>query len=443
MKRNIDFTTGPIVGPLLRFAVPVLFAMFLQVLYGAVDLMVVGRFATSPDVSGVSIGAQLMMTVTNIVVNFSMGSTIYLGQKLGEGDRKRGGDIIGTTIIMFSVIGLALSVLLPIFAPMLAGAMNTPEESFVQTVRYIRICGAGSIMIVAYNIIGAIFRGIGDSTTPLITVAIAAVINIVGDLALVAGVGLGSAGAAIATVASQTISVIISLFLMRGRQLPFEFSRSHVHYQRPIAGRITRFGFPIALQDFMVSMSFLIILVIVNTLGVNASAGVGVAQKICGFIMLVPLAFMQSMSSFVAQNKGADKPERAYHGLKVSIELSAVFGVFMFWLAFFHGDLLCQLFSKDAAVVACATEYLKAYAIDCLFTCIIFCMVGFLNGIGKTFFVMLQGIVGAFVVRIPAAFLLSHFVGSLFSIGLAIPISSVSQILICLVLFWRIRKTGI
>ena len=440
MERTMDFTRGPIVGPLLKFSMPILFALFLQALYGAVDLMVVGKFALAQDVSGVAIGSQIMHTVTGLISSLAMGTTILLGQKLGEGNAKSCGKIIGTSIVLFLGTGLLLTILIPLCSGQLAALMNAPSEAFEQTSRYIAICGAGSLMIVAYNVLGSIMRGLGDSNTPLMTVAIASVCNIAGDLLLVAGFHMGAAGAALATVSSQTISVLISLLVLRRRPLPFPFTRSDIRVDTTILSRILRFGTPIALQDLLVGLSFLVVLAIVNTLGLIASAGVGVAEKVCAFIMLIPAAFMQAMSAFVAQNHGAGKPERAVQGLKTAIGLSTAFGVAMFWLAFFHGDLLCGAFSSDLDVVAAGFDYLKAYGIDCLLTCFLFCFIGFYNGLGRTGFVMLQGIAAAFLIRIPVAYLMCRMTGRLFYIGLGIPCSTVFQIILCFFYFGRIRR---
>ena len=431
MEHTTDFTRGPIVDPLLKFSMPILFALFLQALYGAVDLMVVGKFAQAPDVSGVAIGSQIMHTVTGLISSFAMGTTILLGQKLGEGDRKIGGKIIGTSIVLFFAAGAVLTLLLPLCSGMLASLMNAPAEAFAQTSRYIAICGAGSLMIVAYNVLGSIMRGLGDSKTPLMTVAIASVCNIAGDLLLVAGFHMGAAGAALATVSSQTISVLISLLILRRQTLPFTFTRSDIGVVPAILHRIVRFGAPIALQDLLVGLSFLVVLAIVNTLGLIASAGVGVAEKVCAFIMLIPAAFMQAMSAFVAQNHGAGKPERAVLGLKTAIGLSTFFGIIMFYLSFFHGDLLCSAFSSDPEVVAAGFDYLKAYGIDCLLTCFLFCFIGFYNGLGRTAFVMIQGIAAAFLIRIPVAYIMCRLTGRLFYIGLGIPCSTVFQITLC------------
>ena len=431
-----NFTEGAILPKLLKFMLPVLFAMFLQSLYGAVDLLVVGQFAADADVSAVSTGSQIVMTLTNLIVSFSMGITVAVGQRIGQKRPEEAAHTIGTGLILFAATGAAFTLISMLGAGALAFIMQAPAEAFDLTKSYIRICGAGFLIITAYNLLGSIFRGLGDSRTPLIAVGIACVCNIIGDLLFVAVFHLGAAGAALATVIAQLISVIISFFIIRKTRLPFAFDRSHMKYQKPCARSILRIGTPIALQDFLVGISFLVMLAIVNQLGVTASAGVGVAEKVCAFIMLVPAAFMQSMSAFVAQNYGADHTDRAVKALKYGIAVSVFFGVAMFFITFCRGDLLAGIFSNKPDTVADAWDYLKAYAIDCLLTCFLFCFIGFYNGLGKTRFVMIQGMIGAFLVRIPVAFLMQHIGhGSLFLIGLATPCSTVLQITMCFAAF--------
>lgn len=371
MERNTTFTEGKILQPLILFAMPVLFALFLQAMYGAVDLLVVGKFASSADVSAVSTGSQIMMTLTNLISCFAMGTTVLLGQLIGCGKKEEGGKAVGTAMVMFAGIALVMTVLLVCFAPQISSIMHAPKEAFDRTAAYVRICGCGMIVIVAYNLIGCIFRGIGDSKMPLFTVAIACVCNIAGDLVLCAGFHMGTTGAACATVFAQVVSVVVSFGFIRKKQLPFVFKKENVRIHKDLLKKMAGLGAPIALQDLLVSISFLIILAIVNSMGVTASAGVGVAEKVCAFIMLISSAFMQSMSAFVAQNYGAGRMDRAKKALY--------------------------------------------------------------NGIGQTKFVMLQGIAGAFGVRVPVSYLMSIRPDtSLFKIGLATPMSSVVQLLLCL-----------
>ncbi len=432
MRKTEDFTAGPIFPLLVRFALPVLLALFLQTMYGAVDLLVVGKFAASADVSAVSTGSQLMQTITVIITGLAMGLTVMVGIRIGAGQRQEAGAIIGSGICLFGALALVISVLAICGSSALAEVMQAPEEAFSQTVSYITICSAGAVFIVAYNLVGSVFRGIGDSKVPLMTVFIACVLNIAGDLLLVAGFHLGAAGAALATVFAQAVSVLLSLLLIRRRGLPFSFSRRDLRPRWPYIREILRLGTPIALQDLLVSISFLVIIAIVNGLGLTASAGVGVAEKLCGFLMLVASAFMQSMSAFVAQNIGAEKPERARRALFCGIASSLVVGAVMGYFTFFHGELLAGLFARETDVILAAADYLKAYALDCLLTSFLFCFIGFFNGCGNTVFVMLQGILGAFLVRIPVSWWMSRQVPpSLFHIGLATPCSTVVQIILC------------
>ena len=443
MERQIDFTSGKIVTPLLKFAIPVLFALFLQSMYGAVDLMIVGKFAEAVDVSAVSTGSQIMMTITGLISSLAMGMTILLGEKIGQKRPEDGGRIVGTGILLFLIIAAVLTAVTAGFANKFAAVMHAPREAFELTAGYIRLCGVGTVVIIAYNLIGSIFRGIGDSGTPLVTVMIACICNIAGDLWLVAVLGLGAGGAAIATVAAQLISVIISFYLIRKKTLPFRFGKSYIGWNGRTVRKILFLGIPIAFQDLLVGISFLVILAIVNSLGLIYSAGVGVAEKVCGFIMLIPLAFMQSMSAFVAQNRGAGKLYRAEKGLWSAIGISFVTAVVMFYLSFFHGQMLSGLFAKDSSIIVAAADYLKAYAVDCLLTCVLFCFIGFFNGMEYTRFVMVQGIAGAFLVRVPVSYFMSKEVPvSLFHIGLATPCSTALQIVLCLGCYVHYRRAA-
>lgn len=433
MENKQNFTSGNVLGTLIKFAVPVFVAMILQSLYGAVDLLIVGQFAETADVSGVSTGSILIHTLTMIITGLSMGITVFVGQKIGEKKEEEAGRAIGAGIALFSVLGIVLSVLLLVFSKQLTVLMQSPTEAFTQTDDYVKVCGAGTVFIILYNLLGAIFRGIGDSKTPLITVCIACVFNIIGDLVLVAGLGMGAKGAAIATVAAQTISVIASLLIIKRKKLPFKFSKKYVRFDKSLAGSILKLGTPIALQEFLVGISFMLIQTVVNGIDVTASAGVGVAEKVCAFIMLVPSAFSQSISAFVAQNIGAGMRDRAIKALKcgivTSLAVAAVIGTF----TFVRGDLLASIFTGEASVISQAHDYLKAYAIDTALTSFLFCFIGYYNGCGNTFFVMVQGLAGAILVRVPVVLCMSNLPDTtLFHIGLGTPAATVVQILLCL-----------
>lgn len=444
MQSRQNFTEGPIVSKLIGFALPVLGALVLQAMYGAVDLMVVGQFADKADVSAVSTGSQLMMGLTSIITGLSMGSTVLLGQTLGAGKRDSAGRVIGGAVCLFAAAALALSVCVAALARPMCRTLQAPAEAFDQTVGYVTVCALGMLFIAGYNVLASLFRGMGDSRTPFLAVLIACVSNILGDLLLVAGFKLGSVGAALATVLSQGFSVLICLPIIKKRGLPFPFRRDQVGFHRDVIADTVRLGAPIALQDLLVSISFLGIVAIVNGLGVVVSAGVGVAEKLCSFVMLIPSAFMQSLSAFVAQNAGAGRDDRSRKAMLGGMLISFSIGLVVGGFAFFKGDVLAGLFARDREVIAAAAEYLKAYAIDTLLVSFFFCFNGYFNGIGETRFVMLQGLISAFLVRLPFSWLMSKMTPvSLFRIGLAVPLSSVTQIGMCLFWFVHIHKKGV
>lgn len=441
MEKTKDFTTGSVLGSLIKFAIPVFAAMFLQALYGGADLLIVGQFAETADVSGVSTGSVLVHTLTMVITGLSMGITVFVGQKIGEKKREEAGEAIGAGVSLFFLIGVLLAIVLIIFSKQFTTLLHAPAEAVTQTNIYIKVCGFGAIFIVLYNLLGAIFRGIGDSKTPLFTVCIACIINIIGDLLLVAVFHMGAMGAAIATVLAQAVSVVISLFIITKKELPFVFHKHYISFNAEYIGKELKLGLPIALQEFLVGISFLLIQMVVNSINLTASAGVGVAEKVCSFIMLVPSAFSQAMSAFVAQNIGAGLKDRALKALKCGILSSLAVACVIGTFTFIRGDLLAGIFSKDGEVIVQAHDYLKAYAIDTFLTSFLFCFIGYYNGCGNTFFVMLQGLVGAILVRMPIVFFMSSIPGvSLFQIGLGTPAATIVQIIMCIVFMGISRK---
>lgn len=443
MRESQNFTEGKLFWPLIRFAMPALAAMLLQTMYGAVDMMIVGHFATAADASAISTGSWIMTIITSLVIGVATGTTVLLGRRLGEGKPQEAGGIIGASVILFAVMSVVLTGVVAGFAPAIAALMHAPPEAMDATVTYIRICAGGSVFIVAFNVLGSIFRGVGNSTVPLLSVAIACVFNILGDLILVAGSHMATAGAAVATVAAQFISVVLSLVIVSRSKLPFTLSRSDFRFHGGRIREILRLGIPVALQDVLVNVSFLVLTAIVNSLGVVISAGVGVAEKLCGFVLLAPSAFSQTMTSVVAQNMGAEKPERAKKALMYGIASSFAVGAVASYFSFFHGDIMASIFSNDSAVIAAAAQYLKAYAIDTLLVSVMFCMSGYFTGCGRTTFAMVQGVVGAFCVRIPVSFIMSRMVPvNLFHIGLATPASSLLQTVLCVIYYWYMNRSN-
>ena len=440
-SNKTDFTSGKIYMPLIKFMIPVFCASLLQVMYGAVDLIVVGRFAETADVSAVSTGSQVTSTITSVIMGLTMGVTVLLGHSIGMKKLDEAGSVIGGGIVFFVIVAAVVTAVIPANAGAIATILKAPAEAFEQSVAYIRICMLGAIFIVAYNVLCSIFRGIGDSKTPLMAVMIACVVNIFGDMFLVAKCHMGSAGVAIATVAAQAVSVVVCLVVLSKRALPFNFNRSMVRFDKKIIGKIVQIGAPLAFQDFLVSVSFLVVIAIVNNLGVVISAGVGVASKVNGFVMLFPSAMSQAVSVFSAQNYGAAQYERAAKGLKYGVITALCVSSVVFCVAFFRGDILASFFSNDPEVIAAAAQYLKGFSPDTILTSVMFCFTGFFTGFQRTGFVMCQGIASAFGIRIPIAYFMSKQVpASVSRIAMATPSSTFVQCILCFVYFRHVKK---
>ena len=441
--KTADFTQGSILKKLVAFMLPVLGALILQAAYGAVDLLVVGRFGSTSGLSAVSTGSQVLNLVTFVVVQFAMGITVLIARYLGEKKPEQIGSVIGGAAIVFTTISVGLftplsgyavlSILFSVmvcFAHPIAILMQAPAEAVELTTVYIRICGGGIFFIVAYNLLSAIFRGLGDSKSPLLFVLVACIINVFGDLILVAGFHMNAAGAAIATVFAQAVSVVFAVVLLIKKNLPFKIMKKDFCLN-PQCKKFLIIGLPLALQEFLTQMSFLALCAFVNRLGLEASSGYGVACKIVNFAMLVPSALMQSMASFVSQNVGAGKSKRAKRSMSTGIGVGLVVGCFVFALVFLKGDVLSGFFSTDADVIQNGFAYLKGFAPETILTAVLFSMIGYFNGNDKTLWVMTQGLIQTLLVRLPMAYIMSiQPNASLTKIGLAAPVSTAVGIIL-------------
>ena len=435
-----DFTQGSILKKLVLFMMPVLGALILQAAYGAVDLLVVGRYGTTSGLSAVSTGSQVLNLVTFVVTQLSMGITVLIARYLGEKRPKQIGSVIGGAAVVFAGISIVLFILMVFFAHPISVLMQAPKEAVTLTSTYVRICGSGIFFIVAYNVLAAIFRGLGDSRSPLLFVLAACIINIIGDLALVAGLHMDAAGAAIATVMAQGFSVVFAVVILMKKNLPFTIAK-HDFSWNVQCGKFMEIGLPLALQELLTQLSFLALCAFVNRLGLEASSGYGVACKIVNFAMLVPSALMQSLASFISQNVGAGKTKRAKKTLYTGIGVGLTIGCIVFIFVMFKGDMLAAIFTTDKAVIQRAYEYLKGFAPETLATAILFSMIGYFNGNNKTVFVMVQGLIQTLLIRLPLAYVMSiQPNASLTNIGLAAPVSTVAGVIMSVTYFIYLNR---
>lgn len=421
---------------------PVLGALILQAAYGAVDLLVVGRFGSTAGLSAVSTGSQILNLVTFVVTQLAMGVTVLIARYLGEKRPEQISAVLGGAAVVFTILSVGIFILLVGFARPVSVLMQAPEEAVDLTVSYVRICGGGIFCIVAFNLLSAIFRGLGDSRSPLLFVLVACLVNIAGDLILVAGFGMDAAGAAIATVLTQAVSVVLAVALLIKKKLPFAITRADFRFN-PQCKKFLSIGLPLALQELLTQLSFLALCAFVNRLGLAASSGYGVASKIVNFAMLIPSALMQSMASFVAQNVGAGNQKRAKQSMLTGIGVGLFFGCAVFALVMLKGDVLAGIFSPDAEVVQKGFEYLKGFAPETILTAILFSMLGYFNGNNKTLWVMAQGLIQTLLVRLPFAYVMSiQPNASLTKIGLAAPVSTLVGVILNVGFYLYLDRKG-
>lgn len=434
-----DFTTGSIVSGLLIFALPYMLSCFLQTFYGMADLFVTGQFNGADAISAVSIGSQVMHMLTVMIVGLAMGSTVLISQAVGKKEEKKIRQAIGNTVVLFSLLALLLTILLLLSVDGILFLLSTPPEAVAETRTYLRICFMGIPLIVAYNILSCVFRGIGDSRSPLFFILIACVFNIALDFLLVGGLHLGAAGAALATVISQGVSVVCAFYQIRRHDLlPLFFHKEDFRPCKSVIASLLKIGIPVTCQDGFIQISFLFITAIANSRGVVAAASVGIVEKIISFLFLVPSAMLSSISAIAAQNVGAGKPERVKKTLGCGLTIAVSFGLLVSILFQFISPYILGLFTHNAEVITMGTQYLRAYVLDCTTAAVHFCFSGFFCAYGRSLLSFIQNFLSIILVRIPGAWLAAvYFPATLYPMGLAAPLGSLLSALLCVGIYFH------
>ena len=436
---NNQLLKGNVFKALMVFAIPYMISNLLQVLYGSVDLFVVGQFGQTFDVSGVSIGSQVMSLMTNFVLGLTTGVTVLLGQYVGAHEERQLSKTVGAGIMMSLLISVFLTVFLVLFNKQIVFWMNTPKEAIEATESYLLVCSIGVVFIIGYNVVSSILRGLGDSKTPLLFVFIACIMNIISDFVLVGYFHMGAVGAAIATVLAQGFSFVFSLVYLARKGLGFSFDKSDIRFSVYLT-KILKIGFPIGFQSILVNLSFLIITIVINGMGVVASAAVGVVEKLMGFLMLPSMALGASLATIVAQNVGAKQYDRARQSLKYAIIFCFGFAVIITTICVIDGSLFTRIFTHDQDVIGQGAIYLKFYSIDCLLTSFLFCLNGYLNGYQKTVFTMVHSLTATFLGRIPLTLLIAGLPGvTLLHMGIAAPLSTVISLVMIYIYFKKTK----
>lgn len=434
MKREL--TSGSVMKNLLFFSLPYLLSFFLQTLYGMADLLIIGQFGSVADTTAVSVGSQVMHMLTVMIVGLAMGATVNIGQAIGGRDNRRAALFTGNTVTLFMGLSSVLTLLLLVLRRAIVFAVSTPADAAAGTVDYLTICFIGIPFITAYNIISAVFRGMGDSKSPMYFIAVACAANIALDYLFIGVLGMGPAGAALGTVLSQAISVIISLIVIKRRSTGLALTKADIRPNKQIIGKILKIGIPIAMQDGFIQIAFMVITVIANRRGLNDAAAVGIVEKIIGFLFLVPSSMLSAVSALGAQNIGAQKPERARKTLLYAIFIAAGFGGTVAVIMQFLSGGAVSLFTDSAVVTRLGGEYLRGYAWDCLFAGIHFAFSGYFCACGKSGISFMHNMIAILLVRIPGAYFMSSmFPGTLYPMGLATAAGSLLSALICAAAF--------
>lgn len=446
-KFENNLSEGNVIKQLIMFSLPFLISNLIQSLYSVADMLIVGNFNGTASMSGVNIGSQVTFILTNIIVGLCTGGTILVAQYLGARNEKAMKDVISTLMTTLLVSAVIITVLMLFLKDPILRIMQTPKESFDESSRYLTITVLGIIFIFGYNVFSAIMRGMGDSKRPFYFVTIACVINIALDLILVAGFHMGARGAAIATVVSQALSMILCIFYMIKHDFVFDFKLSSFGFHKESLSKIFRLGLPSAIQNGVTSFSFLIITTMVNLIGgVSASAAVGVVGKFNGFAIMPAVAMASSISTMCAQNIGANRWDRAIKTCKIGTIVAFTISIIIFIVAQAFPREILLLFGNDPEMISNGIVYMRSFTFDYLFVPFVFCINGLFIGAGHTTFSLINNLLSALILRIPVCILCSTiFHLGLFGIGLGAPAASFGSLLMILWYLWtgKWRKNAI
>ena len=439
MERNL--TSGSVFKNIVYFSLPYLLSYFLQTLYGMADLFIIGQFEGVASTTAVSIGSQVMHMITVMIVGLAMGSTVIIAQAIGGGDKKKASQTVGNSVTLFLGLAIVLAVVLVTLVSPIVSVMSTPAEAADGTKLYLIICFIGIPFITAYNVISSIFRGLGDSKSPMCFIAVACVVNIALDYLFMGAFHMGAAGAALGTTLSQAVSVVISLFMIRKKKMGIALKKQNLRPKRRVMGQILNIGVPVALQDGFIQVAFLVITIIANRRGLNQAAAVGIVEKIISFLFLVPSSMLSSVSALAAQNIGAGKHDRARETLHYALLIAGGFGIFIAILIQFIASPVVGVFTSDQTVIAFGSQYICGYIFDCFFAGIHFCFSGYFCAYGKSGISFFHNIVAILCVRIPGAYLTSKwFPQTLFPMGIATACGSLLSALICVAAFVWLKQ---
>lgn len=439
---NQNLIKGNLFKALILFSIPFMISSVLQTFYGLADLFIVGQFNGAATIAAVAMGSQFMHALTVVIVGLSMGITVLIGHSVGAGRRNEISKQVGNSILIFIAFALVVMAVLVLCTDGIITVFQTPPEAKTAARQYLFICFFGVPFITAYNMISSIFRGIGDSKSPMIVVAVSGLLNIVLDYILVGTFGLSAVGAAYATVFSQVFSVIFGYILLARKKVCPRITKEDLIPDKALIGSLLKIGGPVAIQEGIVECTFLFITIIANSRGYEVSAAVGIVEKIVGFMFLVPVSMLSSISVVAAQNAGANQHDRGRKALLYGIALTVGVGLVFIVICQFAGADIVSIFAKnEPETVRLGTQYLRAYVLDTALAGIHFCFSGYFSAYGRSGYVFIHNLISSVCIRVPGAYLASiWFPDTLFPMGLAAPVGAVVSSIICIFFYRKLQR---
>lgn len=440
--QNRDLTRGNALRNIISFALPYMLAMFLQILYGMADMLIIGQYCGVDTITAVSNGAQVMNMIAVVLLGLTVGTTVLIARAVGSQKLNSAGEIIGNTISLFLVLSVVLAAILLFLRTDLVCWLDVPSEAVGETITYLTLCFIGIPFILGYDVISSIYRGLGDSKRPLYFIAIACVTNIILDIVFIGYMHLGAAGAALGTMASQLASVVAAWWSIRKHQIVARLRLIDLRFKRSVLGSLLKVGLPISLQEGFIQLSFIAIMIIANHRGMTDSAAVGIVEKFIGLLFIIPSAMLASVSTIVAQNLGAERPLRARITLWYSIFISTSVSLVVALTLQFFPQHIVALFTSDVAVISSGSEYLRGFVWDCVFAGVHFCFSGFFTAMGLSILSFGHNFLSIVLIRVPISYIASiWYPTTLYPMGFAPTLGSVFSVLVCIIAFTCLKRS--
>lgn len=445
-RHGLDLTQGRVSTLMLRFALPFMLASLVNALYGIIDMYVIGEYADTATVAGVATGTQVMGLIFSVMIGIGTGGTVLIGRCIGEKNDQEGSRAAGTFIFTGICLAALLTAFVLIFREPLLTALKTPAEARRHARDFVLYCSLGVPFNVGFAIFSAIARGMGNSRVPGLVSAASCGVNIGLAFLLVGALRMGAVGVGIATALAQVVSFVLMGAWLLKTGLPFPFAREDVRFAPASGGFVFQVGLPIALQEVLVSISFMIITGIVNNMHTVASAAVGIVSRIFMIFTLIPFAIGSAISAMTAQNIGAGMPDRARKSLYWGIGYSLILEICLVLCSQLWPEKITGFFSNDPAVITAAAAYLRTFSLDGVLIAFVFCMNGYLTGCGKSLVSMAHSIVATFALRVPLSIIFTRIEntdlnGKMHYLGFSAPIASLLSIVVCVAyILWHDRR---